>query len=234
MNIQRLNKEILKFVEEALFTDLNIEGLYNTIVPQTKGSVTFEEMQKIKDYLAIDENTNPELLRAIRNQIVKYWSDNSPKYREEAQQNLLNGDKDSAWTNYDRFEDQMSAFTGTIDYLLHSKNESLKEDIDINDRNLTYEWAWKLQDRNIQFIDKIIKRLEEMKENNELSGLGSYFTGLAHTFDSVDDIITDYNDDLDNLQTYIDYESKEDVKQVIGWLESYLSRYDGILREMSK
>ena len=227
MNIQRLNEEIRKLTEEALFTDLNMEGLYNTIVPQTKGSITFEEMQEIKDHLAIDENTSPELLRAIRNQIVKYWTENSSELRDAAKSN-------NDWSDYDKITDQMSAFTSTIDYLLHSKNESLKEDIDMNDRNLTYEWAWKLQDRNIQFIDKIIKRLEEMKEYNELSGLGSYFTGLAHTFDSVDDIITDYNDDLDSLQTYIDYESEEDVKEVIGWLESYLSRYDGILREMSK
>ena len=100
------------------------------------------------------------------------------------------------------------------------------------DNNIVNEYAWKLRDRNILFIDNIINKLSEMKEYNELSGLGSYLAGLAHTFDSVEDIINDFNDDLDKLDDYIELDSMEDIKSVSGWLDGAISRYDAILRQM--
>ena len=100
------------------------------------------------------------------------------------------------------------------------------------DENIINEYAWKLTDRNNLFVDTIIAKLQEMKEYGELSQLGSYMSGIADTVNSIDDIITDYNDDLGNLALYIDYESQEDIESVIGWLDSYLTKYDGILKQI--
>lgn len=128
MNIKKLNEQIEKLLEvDYKFADFDADTLYK-FVPESRGSITFEEVDKIKELIGITGNETPEQLRAIRNTIVKYRADRAEYDKAQAEHdwevekatnpnaNLSEFRKNCT---YDIRQDQMSAFVHVIDMELY-------------------------------------------------------------------------------------------------------------------
>lgn len=95
------------------YANIDAKDIYANCVNKDMGSHTFEEAKQFKDYVGINENTTPEELHAIRNTLVKYWSDH---LRDEGVDTFKMGD-------------QMQFYTCVIDMMLDNleNNEQQEE-----------------------------------------------------------------------------------------------------------
>lgn len=116
------------------YADFDVESLYK-FRPETMGTITFDEVKEVKKLIGLTGEETEEELRAIRNTIVRYWSDRLEYDRAQAEhdwevEKASNPDADISEfrknCTYDIRQDQMSAFTHVIDMLLHGINESLQ------------------------------------------------------------------------------------------------------------
>ena len=128
MNIKQLNEVLTTFIDNRPYADFDVAGLYETIIPEDFGSISFDEIDKVKDYLKLDEVETEDALRGIRNTIVKYCYEHTNKVDREKEiaeyqaKNPNGSFKDfRKQSKYERMWDQMSAFTHVIDMELHKR-----------------------------------------------------------------------------------------------------------------
>ena len=129
MNIKQLNEVLSLYTEGKFkFANFDVAGLYRDIVPEEFHYITEDEVEEIKDYLNLDEIETEEELRAMRNTIVKYCSDNTDRsndeelYQQWKEENPYGSFKDFMKQNpRDIMWDQMSAFTSVIDNELYER-----------------------------------------------------------------------------------------------------------------
>lgn len=119
------------------YADFDVESLYK-FTPETMGTITFEEVEEVKKLIGLTGEETEEELRAIRNTIVRYWSDRLEYDRAQAEhdwevEKASNPDANISEfrknCTYDIRQDQMSAFTHVIDMLLHNLKEDVNEDL---------------------------------------------------------------------------------------------------------
>lgn len=98
-------KQIIKVNEEIKFDDsLDVKKLFDEFKMRNMHSFDLDELEKFKEFIGYTPEMDNEQLRAKRNSIVRYYSDIQP---------YGNGGEFDAV-----LADQMSAFTGMIDYLM--------------------------------------------------------------------------------------------------------------------
>ena len=124
MSLTILTKELKNLLEDYQFADVPVEELYKKVVPESRGSISFDEIDKVKEILGITGTETEEELRSIRNSIVKYFSDRRDYLKAQAeedwnQEKAMNPNADFneflKTCSYDIRMDQMSAFTHVID-----------------------------------------------------------------------------------------------------------------------
>lgn len=116
------------------YADFDVESLYK-FRPETMGTITFDEIEEVKKLIGLTGEETEEELRAIRNTIVRYWSDRLEYDIAQAEHDWEIEKASNPDANISEFrknctcdirQDQMSAFTHVIDMLLHSIKESLQ------------------------------------------------------------------------------------------------------------
>ena len=112
------------------YADVDVEALCNAIIPEELHTISFEEADKVKEFLKLDEVETEEELRAIRNSIVRYITDKVMELRpqqKELSQKWHEENPDGKFADfmkqnpYDILWDQMSAFTHIIDMELNKR-----------------------------------------------------------------------------------------------------------------
>ena len=112
------------------FADVDVETLCNTVIPEELHYISGEEVDKVREFLKLDEVETEEELRAIRNSIVRYITDKALELRphqEELSQKWHEENPDGTFSDfmkqnpYDILWDQMSAFTHVIDMELQKR-----------------------------------------------------------------------------------------------------------------
>lgn len=131
MNLKQITEVLAMHVEDGYnFADIDVKGLYDTVIPKRLHYIEPEEIQEIRDYLHLDNIETEQELRAIRNTIVQYCYDESKPLRDKndelaakwKQENPNGSFADFIAQNpYDIMWDQMSAFTHVIDMELHKR-----------------------------------------------------------------------------------------------------------------
>lgn len=118
MDIKKLNEELKTINKDGYnFAEFDVEGLYNTIVPKEHGFISGDEIKQVEEFLGLTGEESLEELTAIRNTIVKYWSDYIDKFYEIPRKDHTEEELDE----FDKMQDQMSAFTSVIDNLKWDK-----------------------------------------------------------------------------------------------------------------
>ena len=118
MDIKKLNEELKTINKDGYnFAEFDVEGLYNTIVPKEHGFISGDEIKQVEEFLGLTGEESLEELTAIRNTIVRYWSDYTDKFYEIPRKERTEEEIDEA----ERMRDQMSAFTSVIDNLKWDK-----------------------------------------------------------------------------------------------------------------
>lgn len=131
MNLKQITEVLAMHVEDGYdFADIDIKGLYDTVIPKRLHYIEPEEIQEIRDYLDLDNVETEQELRAIRNTIVQYCYDESKPLRAKNDELAAKWKKENpngtfddfmAQNPYDIMWDQMSAFTHVIDMELHKR-----------------------------------------------------------------------------------------------------------------
>ncbi len=131
MNLKQITEVLAMHVEDGYdFADIDIKGLYDTIIPKRLHYLEPEEIQEIRDYLDLDNVKTEQELRAIRNSIVQYCYDESKPLRDKNDELAAKWQKENpsrtfadfmAQNPYDIMWDQMSAFTHVIDMELYKR-----------------------------------------------------------------------------------------------------------------
>lgn len=118
MDIKKLNEELDIINKNGYkYAEFDVEGLYNTIIPKEHGFISGDEIKQVEEFLGLTGEESFEELTAIRNTIVKYWSDYTDKFYEIPRKEHTEEEIDET----ERMRDQMSAFTSVIDNLKWNK-----------------------------------------------------------------------------------------------------------------
>ena len=118
MDIKKLNEELDIINKNGYkYAQFDVEELYNTIVPKEHGFISGDEIKQVEEFLGLTGEESLEELTAIRNTIVRYWSDYTDKFYEIPRKERTEEEIDEA----ERMRDQMSAFTSVIDNLKWNK-----------------------------------------------------------------------------------------------------------------
>lgn len=118
MDIRKLNEELDIINKNGYkYAQFDVAKLYNTIVPKEHGFISGDEIKQVEEFLGLTGEESFEELTAIRNTIVRYWSDYTDKFYEIPRKEHTEEEIDEA----ERMRDQMSAFTSVIDNLKWNK-----------------------------------------------------------------------------------------------------------------
>lgn len=166
MDIKQLN-EVLNIYSDGRFkyADIDAKAVYDNCINADFGSHTFEEADKFKEFVGIDENTTEEELRAIRNTLVKYWADNMDKTEEGF-----------------KMGDQMQFYTTVIDMAIDNLPEDKRIQESLTENNLRTDLIENLENDIVDLtstIDSLMVKLKEYAANWDFEKQTNYYERIA-------------------------------------------------------
>lgn len=159
MDIKKLIEELDIINKNGYkYAQFDVEELYNSIVPKEHGFIYEDEIKQVEEFLGLTGEESFEELTAIRNTIVRYWADYADKFYEIPKKERTEEEIDE----FDKMQDQMSAFTAVIDSLKWNL-KPVQEAIKMNIKQLTESIQQVLEDTDT--LEEPIWQLEEYLGN---------------------------------------------------------------------